>query len=512
MPIYGGTLTWVNNVPRSFDGHQDIGFGPAAQLPTFNQLVQFNLDYKETVPENVIGDLAESWEVSPDGTEITFKLHQGVKWHDGMPFTAEDVVYSLDRMADVIRSKIANRIPAYQSSEAIDDHTVKVYLKHPSASFLVGLATGDASIQAKHLEGTDPQSADFMVGTGPWILTDFIVRVHLKWKKNPDYFKKDKYGNQLPYLDNLYLIQMTEAGGDEAFIARRLDVSGPMMGPNTIDRYELVKAGAPGALWQMKIMNYGTSIQLNLEHPPLDDIRVRRALGLVLDQESLVTGYAGDPSFGRKDVGILASGLPPEEIRKLMGWDKPYSERVAEAQKLMAEAGYSDGFPMFFLSSGIAQASTGYAGVSMVFGDLLRRHLKIDATVRQIPGAGSIQLLDEGGYDAYTNVIAVGEDPAFLATYFGSGVYNNRSHYSNPELDKMLTELDRIIDPEKRQEAIWAIERLLLTDLPALPTGAFPVRMMPRYPHMKNIRYTYTSYANNCRAEDIWIDESLRLK
>ena len=243
LPIYGGIIQYGLHIPISFDGHQKRAYGPTGTLPTFNQLVMFNINYKETVPENIIGDLADSWETSPDGTEITFHLHPGVKWHDGMPFTAADVVYSMDKMTDIKRSAIADWFPAYESSEAIDDNTVKVNLKYASASFMISLAAGESVIQAKHLAGTDDQSTEFMIGTGPFILEDYKVRVHLKWRRNPEYWKQDRYGNQLPYLDGIIFYEADGANTSEMLIGRRLDLRSTTTGAATTSTYEYLKEG-----------------------------------------------------------------------------------------------------------------------------------------------------------------------------------------------------------------------------------------------------------------------------
>ena len=258
MPIYGGTIIRGYWVPRSFDGHQKAGYGPCAQLPVFNQLVTFNLDYKETTNETLIGDLAESWETSEDGMAVTFKLRQGVKWHDGVPFTANDVIYSLDKMNDVNRSAIASWFPAYESTEKINDYTVKVHLEYASASFMTALAQGECQIQALHLAGTDNQIADFMIGTGPFILEDFLTQVHLKFKRNPDYWKYDQYGNQMPYLDEVYYHHTPWKNVTQMVIGRRLDFPGTMLGAGNTDTYNTYKEGAPELLWQKRERYNGT--------------------------------------------------------------------------------------------------------------------------------------------------------------------------------------------------------------------------------------------------------------
>jgi peptide/nickel transport system substrate-binding protein len=508
MPQYGGIIRFGQQLPMNFDGHQKVAYGPVVTLPTFNQLVMFSLDYKETVPENIVGDLAESWETSADGLEITFKLQRGVRWHDGQPFTAGDVVYSLEKMTDPNRSAIATSFPAYQSAEKLDDYTVKVRLKYPSAGFMMALASGDAVIQATHLAGTDPQSPDFMVGTGPFIVDDFKIRVHLKWERNPNYWKKDKYGNQLPYLDGIQFFQTGNVGSNEMLIARRLDLKNPVTGAGTLNTYQFLKDGAPDLLWQRRDRPDGDVIFLNLDHPPLNDVRVRRAMAMVVDEESLIIGSSDDAIFGVTDIGILPPGvgLPSEEILELLGWDKPLDERAAEARQLLAEAGYPNGFKITMIATGATSSS---GGVNLVYADLLRRYLNIEADVLALGTSEKNQRLRDGSYDLHTDIIYIGENLVKLADYFGTNGSGNSAHYSNTELDSMLAELDHIIDPEERREALWDIERLLLTDLPALPTGTFTANLMPYYNWVKNIRWTYTSYSNVCRFEDVWIDQSI---
>lgn len=514
MPIYGGTLLKGYQISTIFDSHEyATGWTPEATLPIFNQLVMFDINYKECVPENIIGDLADSWETSDNGTEITFHLHHGVKWQDGVPFTSDDVVYSLDKMTDFNRSVITAWFPAYQRTEKIDDYTVIVHLKYPSASFMLALAQGEAQIQSYHLWNANPKSIDFLVGTGPFIATEYVPQVDLKYKRNPDYWKKDKYGNQLPYLDGIIMYHGGGSAIEGMVVTRRLDLKSLVTGTTVIDNYNSMKQAAPDLLWQKRTRESGAVIFLNTAHKPLDDIRVRQALGLVINETDLIIGYSGDESLGLPGQGILSPsyGLPKEEVSKLMGWDKPMEERVTEAQKLMADAGYPNGFKMKMITGG-----TGYGGASaaaMVYIAVLKKDFNIDVEAIGTTTPDVQQKLKDDNYDMYILLITdVTFDPSGLATYFETGEHGNYSHYSNPELDKKFAELDRIIDPSKRQEAIWEIERTLLTDLPVLPTGCFVTNFMPYYPWVKNIRFTNMSFSNINRLEDVWLDESLKPK
>jgi len=509
MPIYGGTISHAISGIRSLDAHQLVGYGPTVTLPVFNQLVMYDQNYKETVPETIIGDLAEKWETSADGKDITFYLHQGIKWHDGVPFTADDVVYSLDKMTDPNRSVISSWFPAYQSTEKVDENTVIVHLKYASAGFMLALAQGESQIQAYHLASTDGQSAAFAIGTGPFTLTEYLPGIHLKYKRNPEYWKKDKYGNQLPYLDGIVIYIMSNVAMGDALVSRQLDLKGTVTGSAGLDTYNAMKNGAPELLWQRRDRYNGYPIYLNTSKPPLDDIRVRRALGLVLIEKDLIIGGCGDVMFGLTDAGILhpAWGLPKEEVVKLMGWDRPYEERVAEAQKLMAEAGYADGFKLTILSS---TGTTSNAG--LVFAEQLRQNLKIMADV--VSNIGTIEMfkrVTENNYNALLWDFSI-NDPSQAGTFFGTGGSSNYSHYSNPKLDEILNNLDHVLDPQQRREDIQSVDRILLTDLPALPTGLFPANIMPYYPWVKNIRWNYISYSNINRMEDIWIDPSLKGK
>jgi len=510
-PIYGGTLQFAVQTTRSFDAHQRVGYGPTATLPVFNQLVMFNINYKDTVLENIVGDLADSWETSTDGTEITFHLHPGVKWHDGVPFTADDVIYSLDKMTDPTRSAISDWFPAYESSEKIDDYTVKVHLKYPSAGFMLNLAAGESQIQSKHLAGTDGQSADFMVGTGPFILDEYLIRVHIKYKRNPNYWKYDQYGNQLPYLDGVIYYTADSATSSDMLISRRLDLRSTTTGAATTDTYNYLTQGAPELLWQRREKEIGTVFFLNTRHHPLDDQRVRHAMGLMIDEESLIIGYAGDARFGIINSGILPAsfGLPKDEVVKIMGWDKSWDERVAEAKSLLTEAGYPDGFTLNILSLG-AEKTQG--GAAMIFAEALRVNLNITSDVHTTSQTELFERLDADNYDLFAQALRAEVDPTQLTTFVSSDGYANYSHYSNSEVDRILSGLDQIIDPEQRREAVWGIERILLTDLPMLPTGCFIANLMPYYPWVKNLRWNNMAYSNICRLEDVWIDESLRTK
>ena len=515
-PVYGGTLKYAASIATNFDAHQRKGWAPMTTLPVFNALVMYDTTYMDTVPENIIGDLAESWETSADGREITFKLHQGVKWHDGMPCTTDDVVYSLDKMVDSDRSRIADQFPAYESAEKIDDYTVKVHLKSPSAGFMISLASGYAQIQAKHTAGlADGTSADFMMGTGPYTLDYYEKGVGIRYKKNPDYFKKDQYGNQMPYFDGIDVTKPASGQANEMFMAKRIDMKGPVSWVLNFSSYQQVLAGSPEAVFHRKVSDAVVVMFLNMTHEPLGDLRVRRALGLLVDEEALITAHSGHVMFGTPNLGLLqrSFGLPEDEIIKVMGWDKSFDERVTEAKKLMAEAGYPNGFKLKMLSALTSGGpDTSRTGANKAYAETLRQHLNIDVEIIAETSSRHKSYLSNDDYDLYTANFDVEQDPTSIANWFGTDGDENWSHYSHPEVDKMLAELDAITDPAKRRTQLRDIEYMLLSHLPALPTGEHINNRITTYPYVKNFRLLNMSYSNACRFEDVWFDPDIYQK
>lgn len=147
--------------------------------------------------------LAKSWEVSPDGMEYTFKLNEGVKWHDGKPFTADDVVFSMTDMLPKTHGRARVILGKYLDSvEKIDDHTVKMKLKSPFSAFIIMFEPGFAPMMPKHIyAGTDyltNPANQKPVGTGPFMFKEWKRGEFIKLERNPNYWKEGK-----PYLDEL---------------------------------------------------------------------------------------------------------------------------------------------------------------------------------------------------------------------------------------------------------------------------------------------------------------------
>src|SRR5499433_2158294 len=210
-PRYGGKFLSAGNekIPH-YDMHQ-TSFGGiyAATAPAYNCLVRTS-PYDPMALE-VVPELAQAWEISDGGKVITFHLHQGVKWHDGVPFSSADVKYTVERIMHPPQGMISVRGPVFNALvervEAPDPNTVVVYGKGPSSMLLSLFANGWNMIIPKHIAEKDPVNAlkTQMIGTGPFRLKEPPTTSLWKYERNPEYFKKD-----LPFLDEIEIHIITD--------------------------------------------------------------------------------------------------------------------------------------------------------------------------------------------------------------------------------------------------------------------------------------------------------------
>jgi len=216
-------------------------FVPFVTIPIFNNLVRYNPKSNDPSVNNVVGDLAKKWDISADGKVYTFTLEQGVKWHDGQAFDAEDVVYSLTKIKDIKRSNLVANFPTVTTIEKTDAYTVKVTLSAPTPNFLTSLADGYAAIEPEHLSTVSASTTKFLVGTGPFMFNNYTSGVSFEFKKNPNYFRKDTSGNPLPYLDGMqYFIMADINSWASAFISEQTDMTTPAMGLNNEEMYKQI--------------------------------------------------------------------------------------------------------------------------------------------------------------------------------------------------------------------------------------------------------------------------------
>ena len=342
-PRRGGVLlAAIGADAPSLDPHQEQTFATLQPVaPLYSTLLQID-PYRYP---NVIGDVASEWKISPDGLTYTFKIHPGIKFHDGSTMTATDVKATYDKIVfppDAVRSIRKFHYSAIASIEAPDPSTVVFKLKFPSASLLSNLASPWNVIYPKKYLDKDPNYfKNNVVGSGPFKFKSYTRGSTFEGERNPDYFVKDR-----PYLNGYKFFISTETSVRAAAIRS---------GRAYIEFRDLPNSEVEAIRKQLgdKIVVQSTpfviqfGIAINNTVKPFTDVRVRKALTLGIDR------YTGGKVLyaltGLRDVGALTRpgtewAMSPAELEKFPGFWRDAEKSRAEAKRLLAEAGYPNGF------------------------------------------------------------------------------------------------------------------------------------------------------------------------
>jgi peptide/nickel transport system substrate-binding protein len=460
QPDRGGTIVWaVHEGMPSFDIHMEGSYILAQPVgPLYNSLLTFDL-YNN---EKIVGDLAESWEVAPDGKQITFTLRKGVKFHDGSDFTCADAKYSLEKLADPKRSfsthaAIMNNVLV--SATCRDDLTLVMALKQPSPAILTFLADAHTvMMKAGIAEQVDRKDPKFLVGTGPFKFKSYTPGVDFRAERNPHYWKPG-----VPHIDGYQAVVMEDLTKIFAsFRARQLTMTGigrhlekPEADILKKDFPDAVVGLGPRAGWDSFVMHHGK--------PPFNDPRVRKAVALATDREKMI-------EIAAEGWGVLGGyigphtpyGLPPEELQKYPQFGDDMAKRQAEAKRLLAEAGYAKGLDVEL----VLRRGPMYERGALSRQDDLKK-VGINIKITLLDTAGYRDRTEKGDFQAYTVLSAVTIDEPDL--YYARLVCNSVSNlgkYCNPEFDKLFQEQSQTFDVQKRAEITRQMERLLLQDVP----------------------------------------------
>jgi ABC-type transport system substrate-binding protein len=307
-------------------------------MGVFNNLVMYKQDVAQNSMESIVPDLATEWLWGEDGKELTFPLHQGVKWHDGRPFTSADVKCTwnllLGKGDDKLR--VNPRKSWYNNVEDMTtrgDYEVTFHLKQPQPALLALLASGWSPIYPCHIPAREMRQHP--IGTGPFKFVEFKPNEHITVIRNPDYWKKDR-----PYLDGIEYTIMREAGPRNlAFFAGRFDAIPLSV---TIPTLKDFNQQAPKATCVVRTGNVPRTLLVNPTKPPFDNAE-RRAMSLTFDRKAFlkilnegqggIGGYMMPPPDG-------AWGMPPEVLETLPGYGSDIEKNRAEARKIMEKLGY----------------------------------------------------------------------------------------------------------------------------------------------------------------------------
>src|ERR1044071_5073903 len=318
----GGVLKmYFFDSPASMSIHEEAtiaGQGPA--MGVFNNLVMYDQHKPQTSIETIVPELATEWSWGEDGKELTFKLRQDVKWHDGKPFTAADVKCTFELLQGTAKERFRGnpRKEWYHNLDHVtadNDLQTTFHLKRPQPAFIALLASGYSPIYPCHV--SPAQMRQHPIGTGPFKFVEFKPNEYIKVTKNPDYWKKGR-----PYLDGIeYTIVPNRSTAILGFIAGQFDVTWPYS--VTVPLLKDVKKEAPQANCQLRTNNATTNLLVNRDQPPFDNGDLRRAMMLALDRKSFIDILTeGQGKIGGAMLPPPAGlwGMPAEMLQTVPGY------------------------------------------------------------------------------------------------------------------------------------------------------------------------------------------------
>jgi peptide/nickel transport system substrate-binding protein len=500
-PKRGGILRMAaGGTTPHFDVYQ--GASTHLFLHLYSNLVQWNLgDGLRTI----VPDLAEKWEVSADGLTYTFNLRDGVKFHDGTPFTSADVAATFNRAVNPPSGVvILNRelFSVIDKIETPDPLTAIFKLKEPRSYMLLLFADPASVIYPK--KTLDENNGDLRKviapGTGAFVFKEHKTGEVIIHERNPNYYDKE-----LPYIDRLewyHVAAWTDRG--TAVLTNQADISWNVS-------FETYDEGSKrkGQIEVNKLPNFGAyAVLLNTKKKPLDDPKVRQAIHLAASRPDLIKAFQtqewinltrwipfGDPF-----------ATPGEEIAKMPGYRQDKNEDIAAAKKLLADAGYGSGMPPIELLSG---SLAPHAEVlAPAFQDQLKRTLGIETKIRVVERTQLIEEEKNGNFEMVLDTPGhlLSDISPLANSYWKTGGSRNFGGYSNPDFDAKLKAYDVETNEQKRRELATEMQNMLDENPPWYLIGfTFHLPMWQSY--VKGLALDNRSFAQWGHLDTVWLDK-----
>jgi peptide/nickel transport system substrate-binding protein len=473
-------------------------------MGVFNNLVVYDQHVPQNSMRSIVPDLATGWSTNEEGTELIFPLRQGVKWHDGKPFTAKDVKCTWDLLAGKTSEKlrINPRKSWYTNVEEVTakgDYEVTFRLKRPQPALLALLATGWAPIYPCHVSPRDMRNDP--IGTGPFKFVEFKPNEVIRVTKNPDYWKEGR-----PYLDGIeWTIIRDVSTRNLAFIAGKVDLYSPH--GVTIPILKEIKSQAPQAICEVAPTNVNRTLIINRDKPPFDNADLRRAMSLTLDRKAfidIITEGQGDIGGTMLPAPEGVWSMPPEMLKMLPGYDPDLAKNRAQARAIVQKLGYGPDKRLAVTVS--TRNIPPYRDAAVILIDQLKE-IYIDGVLDAVDTAQWYPRLMRKDFAVGLNVSesAVDDpDQQFYENYV-CAADRNYTGYCSPELDKLVDQQSAEADREKRKKLVWEIEKRLAED-GARPVIFYPRQATCRHPQVKGMTMMVNSIYNGYRFEDLWLD------
>src|SRR5437879_26593 len=499
-PRRGGILlAAIGADAPSLDPHQEQTFATIQPVaPLYSTLLQID---PYSYP-NVIGDVASEWTIAPDGLTYTFRIRPGIRFHDGSPLTAADVKATYDKILfppEGVRSIRQHHYSSVARVEAPEPGTVVFKLKFPSASLLANLASPMNVIFPKKYLDKDPNYfKNNVVGSGPFRFKSYTRGATFEGERNSDYFVKDR-----PFLDGYKFSISTETSVRAAAIRS---------GRAHIEFRDLPLAEVEAIRKQLgdKVVVQQTpfvihfDIAINNTVKPFTDARVRKALTLGLDRYT--GGRVLHTVTGLRDVGALARpgtewAMSPGELEKFPGFGRDAEKNRAEARRLLAEAGYPNGFKVVLKNRNVKLPYQDFA----VFVIQEWRKIGIEAENRPLESAAwYAEGRDQGNFEVIVLPTAdFMDDPDLFLFRYTTGASQNWGRFSNPAIDDLFSRQARTLDPSERRKLAHELQKIVLANAYYMP-ALWWRRNVVHWAKVKNY-VAPPSHFTNQKLQDVWL-------
>jgi len=488
--------------PPSLSMHEEVDANPArATMGVFNNLVMFDQHAKQNSMQSIVPDLATGWSWSEDGTELTLPLREGVRWHDGKPFTSKDVKCTWDLLTGKSSEKLRlnPRKAWYRNLAEVTtngDYEVNFHLQRPQPAFVALLAAGFSVVYPCHV--TPAEMRQHPIGTGPFKFVEFKPNERITVTRNRDYWKRER-----PYLDAIeFSIIRDVSRAHLAFIAGKLDWIG-----TSIPLLKDIKSEAPGVVCEVTPGGISRNLIINRDAPPFDSADMRRAMALSLDRKAfidIISEGQGDIGGAMQPLPEGVWGMPPDVLKMLPGYDPDVQKNRAEAREIMRKLGYG---PDNRLALNVSTRNIPpFRDPAVILIDQLKQ-VFIDGELEIVETALWYPKMYRKDFKIGLNLTGGGVDDPDQQLYesYGCGSPRNYTGYCNPELEKLFDRQSMEANEGKRKQLVWEIERRLAED------GARPIIFYNRFaycwqPQVKDWTMMVNSIINNWRMEDVWLD------
>jgi len=492
QPKWGGTLVvGVYTDPKFLNSNYDFdGQSYYQNMNIYSKLV--NQDYKVG---RIHPDLATKWDVSADGLTYTFTLREGVKWHDGKPFTSADVKWTYDDLIkEGTKAQAYRIITSLQSVEAPDPKTVVFKLKETDALFLVGLAGYyGANVLPKHLyEGTDVRKNPYNlrpVGTGPFKVNELVTGSHLILDANPDYYGLGPYLDKLIFkvVPNLATMISTLETGEVGYSAP----SPPFGDVARLRALPGLKVDeAPSQIVQWTAFNFSD--------PKYKDIRVRQAITHAIDKQAIATQvYAG---LVKPSTATYISTVP---LFYNANAKQPEYD-VVKAEKLLDEAGFKRGPDGIRFKTRYAAFISSLAG-GPEMGQVIKQQLaKVGIEVNLEVSEFALfneKIIKKRDFEMTASGGPHGPDPSEFANFVGTGGTRNVMGYSNGRIDELFKLGRKTLNEEERKKIYFEIQEIVAKELPRMN--------LVEYTYMRPYRAEFHDFWWQQAASDLKIGQDM---